>query len=404
MKQRPNWIEINLDALAANLKRFRDLTRSEVKILLPVKADAYGHGSLACSFAAQKFGADYLGVAHVFEGILLRQYGITLPILVLGPALQEDFVEYTNYSLIPTLSSAKTIEQWGAWAQQNHDKNIPAVHIKIDSGMHRYGLCVEDHQEISELLQTPGLRVEGLFSHFATADDPNSHAAKRQLRLFSDLIQFLEKKNLRPSIVHMANSAATLNFPESHFDMIRPGIGLYGYNPMGSSTAPHGLTPMLSMKATIRQIHEVPAGGKVSYGHTWEAKESTALASVAIGYGDGYPRGEEDSGVMGYGNTLFPVAGRICMDTTMIDLGRKDVSTNPTGENHLQTGDTISVIDGSVSPRLSLEALAERHHTISYEIACRIARRLYRYYWWEGKKLRWDELRPILGVGDFSES
>jgi len=398
MKQRPNWIEINLDALAANIKTFRRLAGNHVKILLPVKADAYGHGSLACSFAAQHFGVDFLGVAHVFEGMLLRQYGITLPILVLGPALEEDFSSYLKFDLLPTLSSAETIEQWASFVQSHPGQVAPPVHIKIDSGMHRYGLDVKDHESIARLLRIEGLNVEGLFSHFATADDPDSRAARRQLQEFSGLIHFLEKNELRPPLVHMANSAAALNFPESHFDMIRPGIGLYGYNPMGLSKDATELQPMLSMKTTIRQIHTIPAGAKVSYGQIWEAPKETTLASVAIGYGDGYPRGHEDQGLMGRGENLYPIAGRICMDTTMIDLGELESMEKP-----LKTGDVITVIDGTLSPKLSLEALAERHNTISYEIACRIARRLYRFYWWNGQKMRWDDLRPMLGVGEFSD-
>lgn len=398
MTQRPNWIEINLDALAANIKSFRKLAGDNVKILLPVKADAYGHGSLACSFAAQQFGVDYLGVAHVFEGMLLRQYGITLPILVLGPALEDDFSSYLKFDLLPTLSGAETIEQWGNYVRNRPEQVTPPVHIKIDSGMHRYGLDVTDHENIARLLGTEGLKVEGLFSHFATADDPDSRAARRQLQQFSNLVNFLEKKNLRPPLVHMANSAAAINFTESHFDMIRPGIGLYGYNPMGLSEDTMKLRPMLTMKTTIRQIHQISAGGKVSYGQIWEASKDTTLASVAIGYGDGYPRGQEDSGLMGSGENLYPIAGRICMDTTMLDLGELDSMKQP-----LKAGDVITVIDGTLSPKLSLEALAERHNTISYEIACRIARRLYRFYWWNGQKMRWDDLRPLLGVGEFTD-
>jgi len=209
---RPNWIEIDLDALVDNLQLIRSRIPATTKVLLPVKADAYGHGSLAVSWAATHAGIDFLGVAHLFEGILLRQYGIRAPILVLGPCVPSDFPYLTEFSLTPTLSSLETAQALSEYlASQGQKLN---AHIKIDSGMHRFGIAPENLDVIRSILALQPLHIEGMYTHLATADMPGHPATDRQIRRFRTLVSTLDAEGIKPSICHMGNSAATLARPE----------------------------------------------------------------------------------------------------------------------------------------------------------------------------------------------
>ena len=390
--QRPNWIEINLDGLRDNIAFIRSQLPTGTRILLPVKADAYGHGSLACSWAAVRSGIDWLGVAHLFEGMLLRQYGIPVPILVLGTVIPTDFPLILQYSLTPSFADAETALEFDHWLGQNGQ--TWNYHLKVDTGMHRFGVASSDLDQVRKLLTLPNLRAEGMFSHLATADMPGHPMTAVQIERYANLVSRLEADGLRPPICHLANSAGALQHPECAYDMVRPGIALYGYNPMGTHPAPWGIIPLMRMKASIRQIRTVPAGESISYGQYWTALQPTRVATVAIGYGDGYMRGEVNQGFMFVRGQACPILGRVCMDATMID-----VSHLPEAER----GDTVEVIHGELDTRISLESIASRCHTISYEIATRVARRLYRRYHWNGRILRWDELRAELGIPDFQE-
>lgn len=390
MLSRPNWVEINLDALNSNLTYVKSLVPNKTKILMPVKADAYGHGSLACSYTAEKIGIDYLGVAHLFEGVLLRQHGITIPILILGPLLAEDFDYVLSYNLTPTISSleiAKTFNQYLTNKNSEHQ-----AHLKIDTGMNRYGIKSSNLEEIIKVLNFKSLKIEGMFSHLATADDVGNEFTKKQIDEYMNVINNLEKLNLKPEICHLSNSAGTINHPEIALDMIRPGIVLYGYDSMGEYD--DNLTPMLTMTSTIRHLHCVKAGTSVSYGQIWKASKDTKVATVAIGYGDGFPRGIKD-GVVYIRGERCPIIGRICMDATMVDVSHLD---------QIEIGEEVKIIDGSLSSEISVESLAKGQDTISYEITCHLARRLYRYYRWDGNVIRWDDLKSILNVKEFNSN
>jgi len=390
--QHPNWIEINLDGLAANIRLIRSRIPVGTKILLPVKADAYGHGSLACSWAASECGVDWFGVAHLFEAVLLRQYGIKIPILVLGTVTPEDFPHIIRYEITPSFSDAALAMEFNHWLA--HQGISCKAHLKIDTGMHRFGILSTDTTTIRNLLSLSHLRFEGLFSHFATADMPGHPMTTVQIERFAALERTLSAEGIRPEICHLANSAGVLNHPECAYDMVRPGVALYGYNPMGETPGPWGLTPVMQMKATIRQIRDIPTGESLSYGQYWTASRPTRVATVAIGYGDGYMRGEVNQGWMFVNGHPCPILGRVCMDATMVDLS--DAA-------EAKLGDTVEIINGAIDARISLESIAARCHTISYEIATRVARRLYRIYHWKGQKLRWDELRAQLGIPNFQE-
>ena len=389
---RPNWIEINLDALKSNIEFIRSVIPKTTKLFLPVKADSYGHGSLASSFAAVASGIDYLGVAHLTEGMLLRQYGIKAPILVLGPCIPADFPYLEEFRLTATLSDLKIAEAYEQFLKANSLK--AKAHLAIDTGMNRYGIRFDNFEAIRKILSFENLEMEGMFTHLATADMPGHALTGKQIERFSNLISILEGANLRPQICHCSSSAGTLLHPESHFDMVRPGLVLYGYNPMGNLPSSWPLKPMMKIKATIRALHEVQPNEGVSYGQYYLAQQKTKVATIAIGYGDGYLRGEYNTGYVLIRGQVCPILGRICMDATMVD-----VSHIP----DVQIGEPVDVINGEANSIISMEACADLHHTIPYEITTRVARRLYRKYIWKNKLFRWDDLKQEFNIPAFKE-
>ena len=365
---RPNWVEIDLDNLQSNILYVRNLLPKGVKILLPVKADAYGHGSLAVSFAAAEAGIDFLGVAHLFEGIALREHGVKTRILILGPCLESDFPFLEKYNLTPSVSDFEIAKKCPAGMK---------IHIQIDTGMHRFGFKYDNFDEVKKICALPNVEVEGMYSHLATADIPEHSAMDIQLVRFDRMVNELEKDGMRPSICHIANSAATLSFAgRTHYDMVRPGIALYGYD--------YPVKPVLKLRSTVRALRDVEVGDGISYGHFFIAPKNMRVATVAIGYGDGYLRGEPSKGVIFIRGKACPILGRVCMDACMVDAS--DIPD-------VQVGDIAECINGEYSPRISVEAFAIEHRTISYEITTRMARRLYRIYRYKGETLGWHELK-----------
>ncbi|MCL2260573.1 MAG: alanine racemase [Fibromonadales bacterium] len=365
---RPNWIEIDLDNLQNNIRYVRDLLPAGTKMLLPVKADAYGHGSLASSFAAIEAGVDFLGVAHLFEGIALREHGVNARILILGPCMESDFPFLQKYNLTPSISSYEIAKKCPAGTK---------IHIKIDTGMHRFGIKYDNFEEVKKICELSNVEAEGLYSHLATADMPEHSAMEIQLTRFDRMVKELENARLRPPICHIANSAATLRFAErTHYDMVRPGLALYGYE--------FSVKPVLRLCATVRALREVEAGEGVSYGHFFVTQKNMRVATIAIGYGDGYLRGKPNEGVIFIRGKACPILGRVCMDACMVDAS--DVPD-------VQLGDRAECINGEFSPKISVEAFAATHNTISYEITTRMARRLYRVYKYKGAMMGWHELK-----------
>jgi len=381
----PNWIEIDLDNLQSNIGYVRSLLPANVKLLLPVKADAYGHGSLAISFAAMKAGVDFLGVAHLFEGVALRKNGVKARILVLGPCNESDIPLLSKYDLTPSVQNFETAAKLS---------NIK-IHLQIDTGMHRFGIKHNDFEEIKKICELPNLEVEGIYSHLATADMPGHPAIEKQLERFENLLAELGKIGKRPPLCHIANSPATLLFTsKTHYDMVRPGVALYGYDPTGEFPSKFPIKPVLKLRSTVRALRDVEAGEGVSYGHFFVAKKNMRVATIAIGYGDGYLRGEPGKGVIFVRGKACPILGRVCMDACMVDVS--DVPD-------VKIGDIAECINGEFSEQISVEAFAKEHNTISYEITTRMARRLYRFYRYKGKMSGWDEVKRELGAENCPE-
>jgi alanine racemase len=376
---RPNWIEIDLDHLQGNIAYTRSLLPIGTKLLLPVKADAYGHGSLAISFAAMDAGIDFLGVAHLFEGIALRENGVNARILILGPCLESDFPFLIKYNLTPSIQDYETAKKLSDFLDSDFK-----IHIQIDTGMHRFGIRYDNFDEVKKICELPNLQVEGIYSHLATADIPEHPALEIQLDRFDQLVKNLENAGIRPPLCHIANSPATFLFPDkTHYDMVRPGIALYGYDPLGELPSKFPIKPILRLRSTVRALRRVEAGEGISYGHFFKAKKDMLVATVAIGYGDGYLRGEPNKGVIFINGKACPILGRVCMDACMVDA-----SEIPS----VKIGDMAECINGEFSEQISVEAFAAEHKTIPYEITTRMARRLYRLYRYKGKTCGWNEL------------
>ena len=375
--------EIDLKAIAHNIKELRRITHLKAKLMAVVKANGYGHGAIEVARCALQNGAEILGVARIEEGIQIREAGIEAPILIFGythPQLAADLLKYNLTQTVYTLASAQTLSQTAASVR----KNIK-IHLKVDTGMGRLGLLPHKFQPdnsvvinaaaIDETLAIAGLKgleLEGIFTHFATADSADKSYAEDQLHLFMNYLNRLRKAGLEPSIRHAANSAALIDMPQSHLDMVRPGIAIYGLYPSEEVNKEHVfLTPAMTLKTQIIHLKQVPAGFKVSYGMTHETRKPTAIATVPIGYADGLNRLLSSRGQMLVHGQPAPIIGRVCMDLTMLDVGHID---------SVKVGDEVVIFGQQDKGNLSVDEMASVLNSINYEIVSTITARVPRVY------------------------
>jgi alanine racemase len=360
-----SWVEVDLGALGANVAAIRSQVGPEVRILVLVKADGYGHGAFETARRVLASGADRVGVARLHEGIHLREHGIEAPIHVLEPFHPQDLSDYDRHGLVATVCDLDAARALGV---HGLDTGRPlAAHLKVDTGMARLGLHAgRERAEIRAILSVAGVRWEGIFTHFARADEDDLQT-QRQLELFESLLSELESAGLRPPIAHAANSAAIFRHPAARFQMVRPGIAVYGYPPPGAESS--GLRPVLSLRSTVRHLSWKEPGETVSYGGTWTATRRTRLAVLPLGYGDGFWRGHSGRMEVEVGGRLCPQVGRICMDQMMVDV---------TDVPEVRLGDPALVI--GPRPGLSAQRLADNLGTIVYEVLCDLGRRLERRY------------------------
>jgi alanine racemase len=363
---RPTWAEIDLNNLAHNFRQVKKMLAPATKVMVTVKADAYGHGLIPVSKKLVSCGVDHLGVASIDEGISLRKSGIRKPILVLGPVLKKDILPLFQYRLAATVCDEESVEALNRKARSlGQDLDI---HIKIDTGMGRIGVpCPQALEFIRKVRQCKGLRLQGLFTHFALADTDKDYT-RRQAKLFNRIAQESEKEGLRIPLLHAANSMGVLNFKEAHFNMVRPGLVIYGLYPKQGLKI--SLKPVLSLKTRVIFVKDLPSGCGISYGHSYVTKRSTRVATLPIGYGDGYPRLLSNQAPVLIKGRLFKVCGRICMDQMMVDVG--DLS--------LKTGEVVVLIGSQGKRRISVEELAVLSQTIPYEIVCGLGSRIPRVY------------------------
>ncbi len=363
---RPTWAEVNLNNLAYDFNQIKKLLAPKTKIMVCVKADAYGHGLIPVSKKLVSCGVDYLGVASIDEGIKLREAGISLPILILGLILKKDIQPIFKYRLTITVCDEEL-----ARALNNKAKLLGRpvnVHIKVDTGMGRIGVLHHDAAElVRKIHKLKFINIEGIFTHFAFADMDRDFTLY-QIDLFNRLIQKLNKEGIHIPLVHAANSMGVIGYKNSHFNMVRPGLVIYGLYPKKDLKI--NLRPVLSLKTKVLFIKRLPKGYGISYGHDYITKKTTTIATLPIGYGDGYPRNLSNCAPVLIGGRRFKISGRICMDQIMVDVG----------DFKVRVGDEAVLIGSQAKNKITAEELALLSDTISYEIVCGLGSRVPRVY------------------------
>jgi alanine racemase len=367
---RATWVEVNLTRLSRNLQAIRTHV-APAKVMIVVKANAYGHGLAEVSkhLSSQ---ADYIGVAVLEEGIFLREMGVTAPILVLGGIWGDQVPNYLQHNLTLTASSVERLEQINMVAGQMGVR--AKVHLKIDTGMERIGVHYYSAQTIQETaLKCANIEVEGIFSHFANADSHDLTHARLQLERYNEVLRFYENHSLSMPIRHMANSPAILQLPESYFDMVRPGIILYGVYPSLEVTRSFEVQPALAWKSRVVYFKVVKPGHPVSYGSTWQSDHPVRIVTLPVGYGDGYFRSLSNKTQVFIRGKKYPQVGRICMDQMMVNI-ETDSAFN---------GDEVILIGESGGEAISAQDLANWAGTIPYEVLTNINTRVPRVYFME---------------------
>ena len=377
-----SWVEVDLDAFAANLREIQRLIGPGVDFLQTVKADAYGHGAIEISHAALRAGARMLGVANADEGVQLRVSGIEAPIVILGPSIPSEIPDMIKYNLTPSVSDAGFAEALESRLIRARRK-LP-VHVEVDTGMGRGGTM---HSEALDLIQRilalPHLVLEGLFSHFAASENLTSYN-ERQWKLFSDLLAELARRGISIPIRHMDNSGAILNYPGLKLEMTRPGIMTYGIYPSNETRDKAHLTPVMSFKTTIVLVKEFPAGYGIGYNRTYITQEKTRVATIPVGYGDGYPFLLSNRGEALIRGRRAPVIGRVSMDMCTLDV---------TDIPDCVVGYEVVLLGRQKDEYISANEIAARAQTISYEILCALGKRAPRVFLQKG---RTDAVEPRL--------
>ncbi|MCD8391385.1 MAG: alanine racemase [Firmicutes bacterium] len=376
---RRSWAEIDLDAAAHNMRGIRRVTSPNAKVLATVKANAYGNGVYEMSKVFLENGADMLAVATLEEGEELRGLGIDAPVLILGTCMEDMLEGLVDRGITPNIYSYDRAKRLSEIAVKKG--KIVKIHIKLDTGMGRIGYTVgEDNAEvIDEILKISELKnieIEGIFSHFSTSDEADSAYTKLQFKRFMSVCSALEERGLHIPVRHICNSAGIMMYPEMHLDMVRAGIISYGMYPSDEvDKTVIDLIPVMTLKSRITHIKTTESNRGISYGKEYITEAPTKIATVPIGYADGYLRGIANGGRIMAGGTPVPILGRICMDQCMIDV---------TNVHNINIGDEV-ILFGREG--VTIDDVARWLHTINYEVSCCISRRIPRVYIKNGKEV-----------------
>lgn len=372
---RPAWAEINLDHLAHNVRQFKELIDPDTRLMAVVKADGYGHGAVEAAKTALAGGACSLAVAIVEEGIELRRSGIEAPILVFGYTAPSLFPALVEHNLTPTIFSLDSAVQLSK--QAGEQNIILPLHVKVDTGMGRLGLLPEEAVEtIARIVRLPGLKVEGLYTHLAAAEEEDPSYTNEQLVLFDRIVECCREKGVTIPIIHAANSAAGIAHPHARYNLVRLGLAMYGCYP-----SPHlrdsrvVLLPALAFKSRVVLVKRVPPGTAISYGCTYYTDDEALIATIPVGYGDGYSRLLSNRGQILVRGQRAPVVGRVCMDHLMAD-----VSHIP----GVHEGDEVVLYGRQGREEIEVDEVAALTGTISYEVLCAVAKRVPRLYFRNG--------------------
>ena len=371
------WAEIDLDALKHNIAEVRREIGNR-QLLFAIKADAYGHGLREVAKASYRL-VDAFGVARIEEGVACRLAGIKeTPILILSPVLKDGISELLEYQLTPTVTEINFAQDLSEQAT-SRNTTIP-VHVEVDTGMGRTGVSVSEALDfILQVVQLPGLKLAGVFTHFPAADT-DLYFTKFQVEFYNRLLEQLAEKGIRSLLRHAANSAGCLNMPESHLDMIRPGLILYGIMPLsyhfGHRRSSLNLKPVMTLRSRLVSLREFPAGTSISYERTYFTTRPSRIAVISVGYGDGYPHSLTNKGYCLLHGKRAPVVGNVSMDLTMLDV---------TDIPEAKLNDTVTLLGSADGQKICANELALLARTIPYEIVCRVSPRVPRVYLTNGK-------------------
>jgi len=360
------WIEIDLDNVAHNIRVIREKVGKDTKILAVIKADAYGHGAVEISKTLVRNSVDMLGVAYLGEAIELRENGINIPILILNPFLPEQVDDINKYSLEITICNFNTARELSKTAKRNHC-NIK-VHMEVDTGMGGAGVHPDKTLSfIKDLLLLENITLEGIFTHFHSSEVQDKTHTHKQNKTFKTVLKQLEDEGIHVPLKHAANSAAILDMPNTYFNMIRPGLILYGIYPSCSVSKNIDIKPVMTFKTRIINLKILDPGNTVGYGRTFKVSKQTRVATIPVGYKDGFSRYFSNVGKVLVNRKLVPIMGRICMDRCFIDV------TNLTDIN---IGSEVTLFGSQKDKTISIESAAVLIDTIPYEIVCNIGRKV----------------------------
>ncbi len=370
--------EISLDNICDNIKNARKIIDKNTKIMAIIKADGYGHGAVPIAKVLEPF-VDAYGISIVEEGTELREAGITKPILILGYAPEQMYDEMIAYDIMPAICDYVMAKKMSERCVLLGKKL--KVHIKIDTGMSRIGFRMgeESVEQIVAISKLPNIEIEGIFSHFAKADEIDKSFAKEQLEKFMKMVNDLEKKGIIIPIKHISNSAAIIDMPEANLDMVRSGILTYGLYPSEEVKKERlPLKPAMSLYAYVTMVKELEEGVFVGYGGSFVTTRKTKVATIPAGYGDGYPRALSNQGKVIIHGQFAPIIGRVCMDQFMVDVTEID---------NVTTGDKAILIGKALEKEITLEEIGDMSASFNYEAACDVGKRVPRVYIYKGKKV-----------------
>ena len=377
------WAEISLNAIEHNYNVIRNKVADDTKVCCVIKADGYGHGAVELSQIYEKLGADFFAVSNIDEGIEIRKGGSKLPIVILGYTPVSEAKNLANYDISQAVFSLEYAKELSKKCVE--DDCICKMHIKVDSGMSRIGFMCQEFprdeysiEEICEACCLPNLEVEGLFTHFCVSDEDaeGREFTNKQYENFIHVRDSLKKRGVEISVVHCSNSGAIEDYPETCCDMVRAGIILYGLAPSSKLANRLDLVPAMTLKTVVAFVKEVQKGATISYGRTFTADKKMKIATVPIGYADGFIRQNAKDGYMTVNGKKAKIVGRICMDQTMLDV---------TDIEDVKTGDEVVVFGTGENGEPTADSLAENTGTINYETVCLVGKRVPRIYIKDGK-------------------
>lgn len=365
---------VNLEAIRHNLNEVRKKLKPDTKLMAVIKADAYGHGAVALAKAIGNSGSgiDYYGVAIIEEAVELREAGIDKPILILGYTPKEQYDLVVTYDVAQTIFQYEMAEALSLEAKRQN--KTAKIHIKVDTGMSRIGYTdtMDSIEEIKRIVALENIEIEGIFSHFARADEEDRSCTELQIQRFNTFLKLLEKEQIYIPIKHIANSAGIIEFSEAYYNMVRCGIVTYGIYP--SSEVNHEklhLIPAMEMKTHVAFVKDVEPGVGVSYGAIYVTSKKTRIATIPVGYADGYSRNLSNTGKVIIHGQFAPIIGRICMDQFMVDVS--DIE-------EVKQGDTVTLLGRDGDAYISAEELAQWSHSFAYELVCTVGKRIPRVY------------------------